>query len=62
MLLFSADLTELLTVSDSIIVLYDGRIAAYFQNLEGVDEQVLGEYMLGIKMQSAQEIGGVIFD
>lgn len=61
-LLFSADLTELLTVSDSIIVLYDGRIAAYFQNLEGVDEQVLGEYMLGIKMQSAQEIGGVIFD
>lgn len=61
-LLFSADLTELLTVSDSIIVLYDGRIVAYFPNLEGVDEQVLGEYMLGVKAQSAQEIGGVTFD
>lgn len=61
-LLFSADLTELLTVSDSMIVLYNGRIAAYFPSLDGVDEQVLGEYMLGIKAQSAEEIGGVTFD
>lgn len=60
-LLFSADLTELLTVSDSIIVLFNGRIVAYFANLDGVDEQVLGEYMLGIKRQTAEEIGGVVF-
>ena len=59
-LLISADLAELLTVCDSIIVMYEGEIVAYFPNLEGVTETSLGEYMLGIKKGDAKSIGGVI--
>ena len=61
-LLFSADLTELISVSDSIIVMYEGEIVAYFPDAKMVDEQILGEYMLGLKKQSVEEIGGVIFE
>ena len=61
-LLFSADLTELLSVSDSIFVMYEGKIVAYFPDAGAVDEQTLGEYMLGLKKQSKEEIGGVIFE
>ncbi len=58
-LLISADLTEVIEVSDSIIVMCDGEIAAYFPDASLVDEATLGEYMLGLKRQSAEEIGGV---
>lgn len=61
-LLISADLMELLEVSDSIIVMCNGQIAAYFPRVAGLDENTLGEYMLGIKKQSAEEIGGVVFE
>jgi len=61
-LLFSADLTELLSVSDSIFVMYEGQIVAYFPDASVIDEQTLGEYMLGLKKQSKEEIGGVIFE
>ncbi|MEA5050774.1 MAG: ABC transporter ATP-binding protein [Oscillospiraceae bacterium] len=61
-LLISADLTELLTVCDSIIVMYDGEIVAYFPDLEGVTENILGEYMLGIKKGDAENIGGVLYE
>ena len=61
-LMFSADLTEILTVSDSIIVLCSGQIAAYFPDARAVNENTLGEYMLGIKKQSPEEIGGVVFE
>lgn len=59
-LLFSADLTELLSVSDSIFVMCEGRIVAYFPDASAVDEQVLGEYMLGLKTMSKEEMGGVL--
>lgn len=59
-LLFSADLSELLSGSDSIIVMYDGEIVAYFPDASTIDEEILGEYMLGIKKQTPEEIGGVI--
>ena len=61
-LLFSADLNELINVSDSIIVMFDGKITAYFKDLEGVTPSVLGEYMLGVKTMSDEEIAQVIFD
>ncbi len=61
-LLFSADLTELLSVSDSIFVMYGGKIVAYFPDAKEIDEQILGEYMLGLKKQTDEEIGGVIFE
>ncbi len=60
-LLFSADLGELLSISDSLVVMYGGRIVAYFPDAGQVNEQTLGEYMLGVKKQSDAEIGGVLF-
>lgn len=58
--LFSADLGELLTVSDRLVVMFEGRIVAYFPSLEGVTEEILGEYMLGLKEHSPEVIGGVV--
>jgi simple sugar transport system ATP-binding protein len=59
-LLFSADLAELLEISDSIIVIYNGEIVAYFSDAGSVNEQILGEYMLGLKKQPHEELRGVI--
>ena len=61
-LLISADLGELLEVSDSMIVLFDGRIAAYFPSISNLSELDLGEYMLGMKKMSDKEIGGVLHE
>jgi simple sugar transport system ATP-binding protein len=61
-LFFSADLSELLAGSDSIIVMHEGSIVAYFPDASAVDEEMLGEYMLGIKKQSSREIGGVVHE
>lgn len=61
-LLFSADLTELLTTSDSIIVLFNGEVVAYFPDAQVADENILGEYMLGLKKQTAGEIGGILYE
>ena len=61
-LLFSADLNELINVSDSIIVMFKGQIAAYFPDLTGITPEILGEYMLGVKKMSDEEIAKVIFD
>ena len=58
-LLISADLTEVIEASDSIIVMNNGEIVAYFPDSSKVDEAMLGEYMLGIKRQKPEEIGGV---
>lgn len=55
-LLASADLNELLDLSDSIIVMYEGNIVAYFEDVSLVSESELGLYMLGIKKQSQSEI------
>ena len=60
-LLFSADLTELLSLSDGIIVMYGGKITAYFPDVSKINEEILGEYMLGLKIQSSEEIGGVVY-
>ncbi len=45
-LLVSADLTEVLALSDRIAVMYDGRIAAVLPRAQA-DEEVLGRYMTG---------------
>lgn len=48
-LLISADLDELLSISDRIIVMYEGKIVGNFTDIENLSEHILGEYMLGIK-------------
>lgn len=61
-LLVSADMEELYKLSDSIMVIYDGSIAAYFKEPGNITEKELGHYMLGVKKQAAQEIEGAYYE
>lgn len=61
-LLSSADINEVLNVSDSLIVFYNGKISAYFKDASEVTENELGLYMLGIKSMSEEEIRGVTYE
>lgn len=54
--LISSDLGEILGLSDSLIVLYEGEITAYFPDASFVTEEELGRYMLGVEKQSDAEI------
>lgn len=60
--LISADLNEVMEVSDSLIIMYEGEIVAYFPDSSKVTEQEMGEYMLGIKKMSPEELGDVIHE
>lgn len=55
-LLISADLNEILELSDSLIVMHGGKIVAYLPDSSQVTEEELGEYMLGIRQQNPEEI------
>ena len=59
-LLISADLSELISISDSIAVLYEGEIVAYFDNTKNISEADLGEYMLGLKKQDSKKEGVIV--
>ena len=62
LLLVSADLDEVMSLSDRLIVMYDGKIAAYFPSTQGLSRSELGYYMLGVKQQTPEEIGGALHD
>jgi general nucleoside transport system ATP-binding protein len=55
-LLSSADLSELLALSDRLVVLYRGRIVAAFRNSPDLTPETLGTYMLGLATQSPEEM------
>ena len=55
-LLVSADLDELYQLSDSLMVMSGGQIAAYFADPSSVTQTELGQYMLGAVRQSDEEI------
>jgi simple sugar transport system ATP-binding protein len=59
-LLISADLNEVLEVSDRLLVMREGRIVAVFPKAHDVSEETLGEYMLGIKEMSENEMRGLL--
>ena len=59
-LLVTADLNEALELSDSIIVMHGGEIVAYFADTKQLNEEEMGYYMLGVKRQTQEEIGGVV--
>ena len=61
-LLVSADLNEVMELSDSLIVMHGGKIAAYFEDTSTLTDDVMGEYMLGLKHQSDEEIRRVCHD
>lgn len=55
-ILNSADLNEVLGLSDNLIVFYNGKVAAYFSDTSLLTEEELGLYMLGVKTMDADEI------
>lgn len=55
-LLSSADLSELMALSDRLLVFYRGRIVAAFLNHADLSPETLGTYMLGIRTQTADEM------
>ncbi len=56
-LLISSDLNEVLEVSDRLLVMREGRIAAQFNDPKAITDEILGEYMLGVKTMTAEEMG-----
>jgi ABC-type uncharacterized transport system ATPase subunit len=59
-LLVSADISEVMSISDSLVVMFEGEITAYFKDAQSVSEEELGLYMLGIKKMSDEELQGVL--
>ena len=57
-LLVSADLSEILSLSDAILVMHEGRIVGYIDDVKSTSENELGLYMLGVKEDSKERIGG----
>ncbi len=57
-LLVSADLGEIFSLSDTILVMHEGRIVGYIDDVKNTSEQDLGLYMLGVKEDSKEQIGG----
>jgi simple sugar transport system ATP-binding protein len=55
-LLISADLSEVLSLSDRLAVMKDGQLSAIFPDASTLDEEEVGLYMLGVKHQDAKEI------
>ena len=59
-LLISADLTEIFSLSDRLAVMYKGKFAGFFTDVEHVTEDELGQHMLGIKHDDVLE--GVMYE
>lgn len=53
-LLVSADLSEILSLSDSILVMHEGKIVGYIEDAKTATENELGLYMLGVKQDSKE--------
>ncbi|HIU88546.1 MAG TPA: ABC transporter ATP-binding protein, partial [Candidatus Avilachnospira avistercoris] len=59
-LLISADLNEVLECSDRLLVMHKGKIVAAFPKANEVSEHTLGEYMLGVKTMTPEEMEGLL--
>ena len=59
-LLSSADLTELLALSDRLVVFYRGKLVAAFHNDDTLTPEILGSYMLGLAVQTQEEVMGAL--
>jgi simple sugar transport system ATP-binding protein len=59
-LLVSADLGEVMSLSDRIIAMYEGQITGVFPDAASVPEEELGLYMLGLKRQPVEEMEALL--
>ena len=55
-LLVSADLNEVMELSDSLIIMCGGKIAAYFEDTKELSDELMGKYRVGIEKQTPEEI------
>ena len=55
-LLISADLQEVMKLSDRIMVMYEGEIVGIFPNDEQLTEERIGYYMLGAERQERKDM------
>jgi len=51
--LTSADLDEILKLSNRILVIYNGELVAHFRDVAGITAKDLGPYMLGVQREEA---------
>ena len=56
-LLISSDLNEIMEVSDRLLVMHKGQFVAQFTDLKKLTTDELGEYMLGVKTMTKEEMG-----
>jgi len=59
-LLVSADLAEVMSLSDRMIAMFEGVITGVFPDASKVKEEELGLYMLGIKRQTEKEMEALL--
>lgn len=59
-LLISADLNEIFSLSDRLAVMYKGRFSGIFTQVSQVTEEELGQYMLGLKHDGKLE--GAVYE
>lgn len=59
-ILISADLNEVLELSDRLAVMYKGSFSGVFTDVKRITEEELGKYMLGLKKDPVLE--GIIYD
>ena len=59
-ILISADLNEVLELSDRLAVMYKGVFSGVFTDVQGLTEEELGRYMLGLKKDQILE--GITYD
>jgi simple sugar transport system ATP-binding protein len=59
-LLVSADLAEVLSLSDRIITMFEGEVTGVFPDASTINEEELGYYMLGVKRQSEVEMEALL--
>jgi ABC-type uncharacterized transport system ATPase subunit len=62
LLLVSSDLSEVMSLSDSLIVMSAGRIVAWFPDAAAVTDKELGLYMLGLERQGEEETRKVLHE
>lgn len=55
-LVVSADLNEVMSLADRLMVFHNGHIAAHWKDAKSVTETMLGEYMLGVRKMSREEV------
>lgn len=57
-LLISSDLNEIFEVSDRLLVMRNGKIVGMFDDVASVTDEMLGEYMLGLKAMTPDVLEG----